>query len=249
MNIQEYISSGVLELYAMKQLTAAESAEVDRMRNLYPELNAELEKIEISLERYSYSKAVNPPSYLKNKILQQIGAVTLTHNLNNDAPVKSTNFFKWAFAATVLLLAATAFFTANTVNEANNRARNLSECQGNAQKLVAALREIRNPGVRKILLPAKDSTQNYAAVAYWNPNTQALILDMNQLPALSDKDKQYQLWAIVDGKPVDAGVFDMSDDLQTMKSIGHAQAFAVTVEKRGGAASPDLKTMKVMGKV
>ena len=65
------------------------------------------------------------------------------------------------------------------------------------------------------------------------------------------QENQYQLWAIIDGKPVDAGVFDTSlAGLLKMKEIGNgAAAFAVTIEPRGGKASPTLETMQVVGNV
>lgn len=69
----------------------------------------------------------------------------------------------------------------------------------------------------------------------------------------NDQAHQYQLWALVNGKPVDLGVFDVKADtthiLLKMKEIGSAQAFAVTLEKRGGVASPTMDQMIVMGGV
>ena len=52
--------------------------------------------------------------------------------------------------------------------------------------------------------------------------------------------KQYQLWAIVDGKPVDAGVINNCIGLCKMKKIDHAEAFAITLEKEGGSPTPTL---------
>jgi anti-sigma-K factor RskA len=65
------------------------------------------------------------------------------------------------------------------------------------------------------------------------------------------RDKQYQLWAIIDGKPVDAGVFDGNvASLIKMKAItSGVTTFAVTVEPRGGKESPSLETMQVAGNV
>ena len=63
-------------------------------------------------------------------------------------------------------------------------------------------------------------------------------------------DKQYQLWAIVDGKPIDMGVFDLQLEVNELIEIPHienAQAFAVTLEKRGGVASPTMEAMYVLG--
>ena len=67
----------------------------------------------------------------------------------------------------------------------------------------------------------------------------------------NDKEHQYQLWALVAGKPVDLGVFDSdttSRDMKEMKSITLADAFAVTLEKRGGSPTPTMDEMMVIGK-
>jgi anti-sigma-K factor RskA len=65
------------------------------------------------------------------------------------------------------------------------------------------------------------------------------------------QENQYQLWAIIDGKPVDAGVFDGNlAGLVKMKEIpSGAKTFAVTIEPRGGNASPTLEKMQVVGNV
>jgi len=73
----------------------------------------------------------------------------------------------------------------------------------------------------------------------------------NNLPVPAS-DKQYQLWAILDGKPVDLGMLDF--DLKQKKLLVHmkntrgAQAFAITLEKKGGNSTPQ-GTMYVMGKL
>ena len=65
---------------------------------------------------------------------------------------------------------------------------------------------------------------------------------------------QYQLWAIIDGKPVDAGMIlsNSSGDkyhIQKMKSFGKAEAFAITLETQGGNATPTMDKMYVIAKV
>jgi anti-sigma-K factor RskA len=69
---------------------------------------------------------------------------------------------------------------------------------------------------------------------------------------LASADQQYQLWAIKDGQPIDAGVLPQQfaySDLIAMKNIDNAQAFAITLEKKGGVASPTLTEMYVLGEV
>jgi len=91
-------------------------------------------------------------------------------------------------------------------------------------------------------------------MVYWHKKGQHVMVDNTRM-ALPQNDAahQYQLWAIVDGKPVDLGVFDVKSGpgklLLTMKEVGNAQAFAVTLEKRGGSASPTMEKMIAMGGV
>lgn len=89
---------------------------------------------------------------------------------------------------------------------------------------------------------------------YWHAKGKHVMVDNSKmdLPA-NDQQHQYQLWAIVNGKPVDLGVFDVKADsthiLVAMKEIGSAAAFAVTLEKKGGSVSPTMNQMIVIGNV
>jgi anti-sigma-K factor RskA len=78
------------------------------------------------------------------------------------------------------------------------------------------------------------------------------MIDMaNANMPVNDKYHQYQLWALVGGKPVSLGVFDAdttSKDMKEMESIASADAFAVTLEKRGGSPTPTMDEMMVLGK-
>jgi hypothetical protein len=69
------------------------------------------------------------------------------------------------------------------------------------------------------------------ALVFWNKSTKEVFLDVKNLP-VPPEGMQYQLWALDNGVPVDAGVFDLADagNLQKLKSINNAQAFAVTLE-------------------
>ncbi len=83
----------------------------------------------------------------------------------------------------------------------------------------------------------------------WNVNTKEVYVADVSLPEVPS-DKQYQLWAIVDGKPVDAGMLSDAKNLaQKMKVFEKAEMFAITLEKKGGSPTPTMEAMYVAGKV
>lgn len=83
---------------------------------------------------------------------------------------------------------------------------------------------------------------------FWNKKTQEVYISDMSLPQ-APVGKQYQLWAIVNGQPVDAGLLNSQKNyLQKMKAFAAADAFAITLEKQGGSPTPTLEEMYVMGK-
>jgi anti-sigma-K factor RskA len=92
------------------------------------------------------------------------------------------------------------------------------------------------------------------AVSVWdNERQDGVFIVRNLKPLPSDKD--YQLW-IIDPKypsPVDAGVFQVDikgnvhEDFRAKLPIQTANQFAVTIERKGGAAVPNTKEMVLAG--
>ncbi len=72
MNPLTYINSGILELYALNQLDPYEREEAERMMSVFPEIRAELEKIQAALETYAASNGVLPHPGVKGKIMDSI---------------------------------------------------------------------------------------------------------------------------------------------------------------------------------
>ena len=68
-------------------------------------------------------------------------------------------------------------------------------------------------------MPTSPATSNIATV-YWDTKSKDVYLIVNNLPE-PPSDRQYQLWAIVDGQPVDAGVFDVQN-VRTFEDEEHA---------------------------
>ena len=105
-----------------------------------------------------------------------------------------------------------------------------------------------DPAIQKISLSATKAGENNLATIFWDSKSKDVYLMLNKLPQAA-AGKQYQLWAIVNGKPVDAGMIDACAGLCKMKNIPNASMFAITLEKKGGVASPTMDQMYVAGKV
>lgn len=121
------------------------------------------------------------------------------------------------------------------------------------QQLDAQLREqfiaIRHWATKPIHLKGTKLSQEAFAVIYWNDVKRSAYLDVINLPEPA-ADKQYQLWAIVNGKPSDLGVFELKTEdggLKPVAFIQNAQAYAVTLEPKGGSPQPTFDQMYVVG--
>lgn len=269
MNIQEYISTGILEAYVLGELTEAERAQVEKNVSMSPELKAELQKVEATLEAFAMKAAVKPRADVKARIMQQIPALkkeTITSQKEETKVIEMTsqfNYWKFAAAASVAFALVTSYLAYNyrqrwvdtqssldnLIAQNQQMAQDYNQVNQKLDKIENDLSIIENTAYTKVLMKGTANEPEALASIYWNASSEEVYLSIQELKGIS-KDNQFQLWAIVDGKPVDAGVFDSDfSGLLKMKNIKGAVAFAVTVEPRGGKPAPTLETMRVMGAV
>jgi anti-sigma-K factor RskA len=157
----------------------------------------------------------------------------------------------WAFAA-----AAAALFVMIALDDARLRrqreelrARNSELAQRvEASRSELARRDLRarvleSDDVRMLFLGGHGPQPGARAKVFWSPAARRGVLVAAHLQLLPP-DRQYQLWVFVDGKPVDAGVFDVDPSGKTLfeskdlSAVRTAENFAVTVEPRGGLPQP-----------
>lgn len=270
-DLKAYIESGILELYVLGDVTPAEKLQVEEMASKHPAIKAELDEIERSMELYAEENAIEPSEHLRSRILGSLltnfgddnNFPTPTHVEREKVvimqPEKETNFYKYAFAACLALLLASAVALYNLYSRLNDTNTQLSAMQAQNQHFsntVSAkdseLNLLRDTSYKLIHLRGTAKSPESIMTVAFSPSKQKVVIDMEglKLPA-NDQTHQYQLWALVGGKPVDLGVFDATADssgFKNMKAIASADAFAVTLEPRGGSASPTLSEMVVLGK-
>ena len=282
MNLQDYISSGIVESYVLGIATAEEKAEFERMCAVHPDVRAAREAFEEKLEEHAMNNAVKPPDSLKEKIFSEIeigsarprfgtlGGEMFSNSEEEEKDVEEPVKLNWKYlaaAAALLMLGSIALnvYFYNKYQNSITRYEALLTAQSTlvnqTKSMEAKLSEkdytiymMKDTGMRVIKMPGKNvptsPDPDCLATIYWNKKTKDVYLILNSIrpPA---PDKQYQLWAIVNGQPVNAGVFEVEDPSVRlrMKTIQKAEAFAVTLEKKGGSTKPTLHAMYMMGKV
>ena len=268
MSNKEYIESGILELYAAGALSPQERREVEQMLAQHKELRDELNQIEITMETFAQAHAKQPSRDILAAVLSEVEkgkehetSTTKTIELN---PVKSTtsNVIRYlAYAASLLLFVSIAiniYYYSNyqRVQEemADMRDQNLrladqnDVLQADYKKLQSDMDIVKSPGYMAVTMKGMPISPSSIAIVYWDKANGNVYINANNLPA-PEAGKQYQLWALKGGQPIDMGVFDMNGDMQLMKNIKDADAFAVTLEPAGGSAVPTLEFLYVVGNV
>ena len=251
MNIQEYIASGIIESYVLGLASPEERVEFEQNCALYPELVIARTDFEMALEQQALSASTKPPAFIKEKLLKEINGGAKVIPMK-PAYRQLSNTWKYVAAAAILLLAGSITWNISQMNQNKGLAANLEKANENIMGLVAEIGKLQqNPNIKMASLKGMEASPQSFATVYWDTASHDVFLLANNLPA-PPSDKQYQLWALLDGKPVDLGMmeYDIRQKklLVRMKNVGNALAFAITLEKmdRPDPSKPG-GTMYVMG--
>ncbi|MEO6330866.1 MAG: anti-sigma factor [Ginsengibacter sp.] len=268
MELRDIISSGILELYSSGLTSAEENVQVHEWIKQFPELQNEIHQIQDAIEQYAFAHAVQPDPAVKQKILDRISYSSLEKvNASGISEYKKDKkrevyripiYFKWAAAASVILLIGSMILNYTWYNQMRSASANLQLVQNqlNEQKEIAEgmskdMNVISDKHAFPVVLNGTPHAPDALAKIFWMKTTGDVYVDPTNLPQPS-AGKQYQLWAIVDGKPVDAGMISAKKGIykiQKMKAFGRAEAFAITLEKEGGSPTPTMEEMYVMAKI
>lgn len=283
-NLKAYIESGVLELYVLGDLSPEEALQVEEMAAQHPEVKAEIAAIEQAIEQYAMQNAVEPSADVETRLLEKLGlsevesqkTVKPTPPIAQEANIipfdesaGKVRILRYALVACVALLiisTAALFITYSKLNDAHDQIASLNLDKQQFAGVVSKL-EFENQGLSN--MAAMADSQEWATInmtgqkfspkakmkVYWNKKDKSVLINYvaMDLPK-TDQAHEYQLWAMVNGKPVSLGVFGKSDStaneaLVKMQAIQEAQAFAVTIEPMGGSVNPTMEKITVMGGV
>lgn len=257
MEVKDIISSGLLELYACGMASEQEATQVIQWVKQYPEVADELNQIEKGLEKFAFEHTVPPSAAVKTQLFEKINNQSGAKLVQLNAAPSAVNYWKWIAAAAVVFLLGSVFFNYTLFKKYNQIEENIAGLQKTKTNLEQEAIDTHNKMhlvessySTPVSLHGMEPAPTATAKIFWIKATNEIYIDPCNLP-LAPKGKQYQLWAIVDGKPVDGGMINAGSKLdkyhiQKMKAFDRAQAFAVTLESESGNAAPQGPTY-VMG--
>lgn len=282
-NLKAFIESGVLELYVLGDLSPEETLRVKELASQHQEVRDELAAIEYAMEEFAMQNAVQPSEDVEAKLFQKLGInideetnsvsdlplqaepkiVSLDHS---NAKMRSLRYALVACVALLIVSTAALFITYSKLTDAHDQIASLNLDKEKFAGVVSKL-EYNNRGLNNLV--EMNESKDWATIkmqgqaispqskmnVYWNKKNKDVIINYlaMDLPK-ADAKHEYQLWALVNGKPVSLGVFGKTDStsrdaLLKMQTIQEAQAFAVTLEPMGGSVNPTMEKLTVMGGV
>lgn len=272
MDISCIISSGDLELYVLGMLSQEDNAKVAQLAQLFPEIKHEIDEIQQSLLQVSdeADAADLPSSSVRDALFAKLNAIPPASDTpaasdsdtagRREAPVvpmrpaPKRTFTTISLAASIIALIACIavilhLSSANTHYHqvANNLQEQITDLQQRAQTQNQNLALYQDTSYQKINLTHAPGKPDALAQIFWNRTTKRVYVADISLPN-APTGKRYQLWAIVDGKPVNAGMINTKKVPQQMFDFAAADAFAITLENSGGSPTPHLDQLFVIGK-
>jgi anti-sigma-K factor RskA len=233
----------------MGMATDAERKEFEAICASYPEVAEARNSFELALEEQLLSDVVQAPVHLKQaieeKIATQATTIAPSDMEEEEAPVRRMGAWKWLAAAAIILLIGTAFWAISVNNKYQQLQAVNKDLQNQLQQSTAELDTmnqdaelLKNPDIKMAAMQGTSNPKMYATI-YWDTTSKDVYLMLNNLPKPAS-DKQYQLWALLNGQPIDLGMIEAKQErlLYRMKNVQNAQAFAITLEPKGGSPAP-----------
>ena len=210
---------------------------------------------------------VNPPDALKAKTIAR--ATAQTRSVRTTVAPGTTRHdkrplvsWRFALAASVLIAVAAGIYAwslrqqvadlRTTLADASQRERDLraslAAARSDSARLLHTLSIVNAPDALRVSLEGTTAAPAAKGHAYWS-RTRGLVVSTEQLPALQP-GRIYQLWMVMNGQPVGAGVFTpATTGITTIEGTlpagftvpsGTQITVAVTNEPGNGSASPTM---------
>jgi hypothetical protein len=252
MDINNYISSGIIEMYVMDLCTPEEKREVEELRKQYPALNEAILQFETSLEKNLIAHANLPGDEADKKILDSLRSLQTKSAAvpAQQGIIKKMSWLKFTAAASVILLLISGILNFILLQKTNSQ-QALIEKEKLSPLPLSHYQILQQPTITPVAMYGVAPHSICRCTLFWDKKTGKAYIMLHHLP-LSSGNESYQLWATVNGKPVSIGIINdkIRDRFIEVNNVPQsAVAFTVTLEKRGGASLPTLEETYLSGKI
>ncbi|MDP9040921.1 MAG: anti-sigma factor [Bacteroidota bacterium] len=260
MNIKEYLESGIIENYVLGVASQAEQKEFESLCGQYPELLQAKRLFELALETEMLKKGVPPPPELIEKILLSIntpgGPGFQKFQKGYDTLERKMKVWKLVVVVCLLLLGVNIYIAYSINNKykilqiENIELKNRLDHARYVDAIQALNPILQKSSIKWSTMVEPANSSHCMAHIYWDSVSTNTYLLVGNIPK-PVSDKQFQLWAITDNQPINLGVFDIRKEGQLiqMKNVQKAKIFVITIEPRGGSATPSMEVMYAKGKI
>ncbi len=269
MDVNNYIESGIIEAYVLGLATHEEQQELELLCIKHPEIKQAITDFEISMENEALNSTALAHPHLKDAIWKKINEIEApiipisktqapNHKTLTAAP-KSIKWLRGAIAASIILLLSSILLNfyyygqyKSTIREVNALVNYQKQKDTENTAIQASVKMACDPMVRKISMGGTAGWEHCKATLFWDSKTNDVYIIIDE-PHEMPKTMELQLWAIKNGKPLNAGIIKENKNFVMIKmgNIKDADSFALTLEQkdRKDTNIPDMNNVHIMGKI
>ncbi len=266
METQQYIESGILELYVFGALSESEMSEVAKIARENIEIQTEILSIEkaIMTLNFSLSPKLSADNYarIKNKIFESNDDVIQLKTENESKSKNWKSYIGWAAALVFAVGIGYQYMNTQKIeSEVVLMEKEKSKLKSDFNSLI-----IKNKNTQEIIAIIRDDTNSIISLAgqvaaptakakiHWNKSSGKVYVDAAGLPE-PPEGMEYQIWSLKLNPltPTSIGMLkDFKDNnmkLFAVNNTNDAQAFGITLEPKGGSLTPTMEQLYTLGKV
>lgn len=259
MNIKEYISSGILELYVLGQLSPEEEREVEALQEQHEEIRREIYEISLGMEKYAQLSGITPPANAESRLFDHLPEKMLKTQNTGKENKTNTGSGGWKLFSVLFgitsILGFILYFQQKTdykiIQKKLEQQQKVCDSIADRQEIqYALLNQINNPGNKIIHLTPTPSFEGVVVYLHHNTTNKKNFLQLVNLPDIT-QDQAYQLWSLKEGQaPQPLDVFKDKNTIIPVNFVDNTATYAITIEAKGGSLVPTLDqligTMQVL---
>ncbi|MCQ0111189.1 anti-sigma factor domain-containing protein [Zhouia amylolytica] len=215
-DVKILLESDLLEKYLLGDITTLEETRIEHYIETHPEVAERYNELQENLEIYAKAHAKPIPVDIKSKVLEIIEKEDNHHSSKRGMPwyYVAASVAAFAFAATTVLLWNQNRLLSTEKNSVASQISNLKNeivaTNSKLQDMKSNYAVLNNPETKKYVLSGNERARQLKTVAYINPEEKLSAINIVSLPNLSE-EKEFQMWANVDGVLVHLGTLEKAD--------------------------------------